>query len=177
MHGIGVWPFVVIGVMIGQRIAELVISARHLPRVRAMGGVEHGAGHFPFIVAGHTVFFLSFLVEVIHHGAHPGPLWPLWLGVWIIAQVLRYSAMHALGDRWNVRIWVVPGMAPVRLGPYRWLRHPNYLAVLMEFIAAPMMVGAWRTAILATVLNAPVLALRIRRENEALQRAAVDSSR
>jgi len=101
----------------------------------------------------------------------------LWLVVWVSAQALRYAAIHALGDRWNVRVVVVPGMAPVHSGIYRWLRHPNYLAVLMEFIAAPMMVGAWRTAILATVLNAPMLALRIRRENEALQRAAVDSSR
>jgi methyltransferase len=65
----------------------------------------------------------------------------------------------------------------VRSGPYRWLRHPNYVAIVMEFIAAPMMFGAWRTAILISVLNALALTVRIRCENDALQRAAVDSSR
>ena len=177
MHRYSLWPFVLIAVMIGQRISELIISARHAPRVRALGGVEYGGGHFPFIVAAHTLFFLCFLFEIFHHGAHPGPLWPLWLGVWVFAQVLRYSAMRSLGDRWNARICVVPGMAPVKSGPYRWLRHPNYLAVMLEFVVAPMMFGAWRTAIIASVLNAPVLAVRIRSENNALYRAAVDSSR
>ena len=177
MHGYSIWPFVIMTVMIGQRISELVISARHAPRVRALGGVEYGAGHFPFIVAAHVFFFLHFLFEIAHHGARPGPLWPLWLAVWIFAQVLRYSAMRSLGDRWNVRIWVVPGMAPVNTGPYRWLSHPNYLAVILEFVAAPMMFGAWRTAIIASLANAPVLAVRIRCENDALQRAAVASSR
>jgi methyltransferase len=177
VHRYSIWPVVLITVMIAQRISELVISARHAPRVRALGGVEYGAGHFPFIVAAHVLFFLLFLFEIVHHGAHPGPLWPLWLGVWTFAQVLRYSAMRSLGDRWNVRIWVVPGMAPVKTGPYRWLSHPNYLAVMLEFVAAPMMFGAWRTAILASLLNAPVLSVRIRCENDALQRAAVDSSR
>jgi len=177
MHGIGIWPFVMLIVMVGQRFAELVISARHRPRIRAMGGVEYGASHFPLIVAVHTLFPILLLFELAHHGVHPGPFWPLWLLVWILAQLLRYSAMRLLGDRWNVRIWVVPGMAPVQSGLYRWIRHPNYVAVVMEFIAVPMLFGAWRTAIAISVLNAPVPALRIRRENEALQRAAVDSSR
>ena len=174
---IGLWPWVIMGVMVAQRLAELTISARHIPRVRAMGGREYGVAHFPFIVAVHVLFPLMLIVELTHHHARPGPAWPLWLTVWLLAQVLRYSAIRALGDRWNVRVWVVPGLTPVRTGPYRWLRHPNYVAVVMEFIAAPMMFGAWRTAIAISLLNAAALTVRIRCENEALQRAAVESSR
>jgi methyltransferase len=174
---IGIWPWVIMGTMIAQRLGELVISARHVPRVRALGGREYGVAHFPFIVAVHVLFPLLLITELAHHHVQPGPAWPLWLVVWVLAQALRYAAIHALGDRWNVRVWVVPGMAPVRSGPYRWLRHPNYVAVVMEFIAAPMMFGAWRTAIVISLLNAAALTVRIRCENQALQRAAVESSR
>jgi methyltransferase len=94
-----------------------------------------------------------------------------------MANGLRYSAIATLGRRWSTRIFVIPGAPLVRGGPYRWLRHPNYVAVVVEFIAAPMLFGAWRTAVVIGVMNAAVLAVRIRCENDALQRAAVDSSR
>jgi methyltransferase len=174
---IGPWPFLLVGCTIVQRLFELAISARHRARVVAMGGVEYGARHFPFIVAVHVFFVLALGLEIALFRSRPGTAWPAWLALWLSAQLLRYSAIRALGDRWNVRVLVVPGMAPVRSGPYRWLRHPNYAAIVVEFIAAPMMFGAWRTALAASVLNAPVLAVRIRCENRALQRAAVDSSR
>jgi len=173
----GVWPYALIAVMIAQRVSEVVLSARHIPRVRALGGREYGRRHFPLIAAVHTLFPVALILEISFYDTRPGPSWPLWLGLWLVAQVLRYSAMRALGARWNVFVWVVPGMAPVRSGPYLWLRHPNYLAVVMEFIAAPMLFGAWRTAIVARGLNALALTVRIRCENRALQRAAVESSR
>jgi len=173
----GVWPLVLITVMIAQRFTELAISARHAARVRSRGGVEYGAGHFPAIVAVHVLFPILFLLELTHYPTHVSHEWPLWLGVWLLAQAFRYSAMRALGDRWNVRVWVIPGLEPVHTGPYRWLRHPNYVAVVLEFVAAPMMFGAWRTAIAIGVLNALALTARIRCENDALQRAAVKSSR
>lgn len=174
---IGAWPFVLIGLTIAQRMVELSISARHAVRVRALGGREYGLRHFPFIVAVHTLFPILLLVEIARYHVHPGPAWSAWLALWVGAQALRYSAIRALGDRWNVRILVVPGMALVRTGPYRWLRHPNYVAIVTEFIAAPMIFGAWRTAVVVSVLNALALSVRVRCENEALQRAAVDSSR
>ena len=119
----------------------------------------------------HTLFPLSLLGEVLWLGARPGPGWPLWLGLWLAAQGLRYWAMAALGESWNVRILVVPGAALVRRGPYRFLRHPNYLAVVVELIAAPMIFGAWRTAILASLLNLCALKVRIRAEEKALLQA------
>lgn len=171
------WPMVLVGFTIAQRIFELVISAVHRRRVLAMGAVEYGLRHFPFIVAVHVFFMLAIVFEVAFYHTHPGPMWPLWLALWVAAQAVRYAAIRALGDRWNVRVLVVPGMAPVRTGVYRWVRHPNYVAIVTEFIAAPMIFGAWRTAIVASALNAVALAVRIRCENAALQRAAVASSR
>jgi methyltransferase len=85
------------------------------------------------------------------------------------AQALRYAAMHALGERWNVRIIVLPDEPLVRSGPYRWLRHPNYVAVVVELIAAPLIFGAWRTAVVVSLLNAIALRTRIRVENDALR--------
>lgn len=176
-HWIGMGPAVLLAVMIGQRLGELYLSAKHLPYIRVHGGREYGAAHFPFIVAVHVLFPILFVIELTHHHPQRGAWWPLWLILFASAQMLRYSAIVALGERWNTRIFVLPDAPLVRTGPYRWVRHPNYVAVVIEFLAAPMLFGAWRTAIVIGVLNAAVLAVRIRCENDALQRAAVDSSR
>lgn len=161
-----------LAVAVAQRIGELLLSRRNAQRVRARGAREYGAGHFPFIVAVHVLFFACLAAEVVFLGARPGALWPLWLTLWVAAQALRYAAIHALGDRWNVRILVVPNEPPVRSGPYKFLRHPNYVAVVVELIAASLLFGAWRTAIAITLLNAIALRIRIRAENAVLVLAA-----
>jgi methyltransferase len=171
------WLVVMLAITILQRCGELFLSVRNTRRVRARGGREYGARHFPFIVAVHALFPFALLLEVTRLDARPGELWPVWLALWLGAQALRYAAIRALGERWNVRVWVIPGAAPVRSGIYRFLRHPNYVAVTIEFVALPLIFGAWRTAIGISVLGAMVLVPRIRCENAALQRAAVDSSR
>jgi methyltransferase len=170
-------PAVLLAVMIGQRLGELYISAKNLPFIRAHHGREYGAAHYPFIVAVHVLFPILFVFEVLHHPPHADALRPLWILLFAAAQMLRYTAMAALGQRWSTRVFVLPDLPRVDTGPYRWLRHPNYVAVVIEFVAAPMIFGAWRTAVLISVLNAAVLWVRIRCENDALQRAAVDSSR
>jgi methyltransferase len=175
--GIPIWPAILLAVMIGQRLGELYLTSRNLPYIRAHGGQEYGRAHFPLIIAVHTLFPIAFVFELLHWQTHPGPVWPLWLALFVAAQVLRYAAIIALGGRWSTRVFVVPGLPLVRTGPYRWLRHPNYAGVVIELVAAPMIFGAWRTALLIGVCNAAVLAVRIRCENDALQRAAVDSSR
>ena len=178
MHDwIDIGPALLLVVMIGQRLGELYLSAKHRPYILAHGGREYGASHFPFIVAVHVLFPIVFLVELARYHPHPGAWWPLWLFLFLAAQGLRYAAIAALGERWNARVFVLPDMPLVRTGPYRWLRHPNYVAVAIEFVAGPMIFGAWRTAAVISVLNAAVLAVRIRCENAALQRAAVESSR
>ena len=151
-----------------QRLAELLWSARNERRLAARGGREHAAGHFPLLVLVHVLFPILLVAEVLALGAEPGPLWPLWLVLWLAAQALRYAAVRALGERWTVRVWVLPGAPLVRSGPYRFLRHPNYVAVVLELLAAPMMFGAWRTALVISALNALALATRIRAEEKAL---------
>lgn len=152
-----------------QRVGELLHSARNTRRLVARGAREFGSGHFPLLVLVHVLFPLGLAAEVLALGARPGRLWAPWLGLWLAAQALRYAAVRALGPRWSVRILVLPGEPLVRHGPYRFLRHPNYLAVIVELLAAPLMFGAWRTAIAISVLNLFALWIRIRAEQTALQ--------
>jgi methyltransferase len=151
-----------------QRLLELRLSAKHAEILRARGAIEHGSGHFPLFVVLHTLLLVGMVVEVAWLGARPGALWPLWAALFLGAQALRYAAIRALGTFWNVRVLVVPGAPLVRSGPYRFLRHPNYVAVALELVAAPLIFGAWRTAIFVTLLNALALAVRIRCEDKAL---------
>ncbi len=153
-----------------QRIGELALSRRNLGRLRARGAREVGARHFPLFVLLHAAYPVLLALE-IRAGASPRAEWPLWLALWLGAQLLRFTAVRALGERWNVRIVVVPGEIPVTRGIYRWLRHPNYVAVVLEFIAAPMLFGAWRTALICSAANAAVLAVRIPAEERALREA------
>ena len=163
---------VFLAVVAAQRVGELVLSRRNAKRVRMRGARELSPGHFPFIIVVHVLFFVSLAGEVLLMGARPNRWWPLWLALWLAAQALRYSAVRALGDRWNTRIVVVPGEAPVTTGPYRFVRHPNYLAIVVEFVAGSLLFGAWRTAIAISLLNAIALRIRIRAENAALDAAA-----
>jgi methyltransferase len=160
-------------VVIVQRLAELALSARNGRRLLAQGAREYGRGHFPWIVTIHALFPLTLVAEIVWLGARPNAAAPLWLTLWTAAQVLRYAAVRALGERWNVRVLVLPGAPLVRRGPYRWLRHPNYLAVVVETVAGPMMFGAWRTALTFLIANLLALRVRVRCEERALELAGV----
>ena len=127
--------------LIAQRISELVLSAANRRRLLARGAREFGGGHFPLLVAVHVLLPLSLAGEVLVLGARPPAAWPLWLAAWLAAQALRYWAVATLGERWNVRVYVLPGVPLVTRGPYRFLRHPNYVAVVVELIAGPLMFG------------------------------------
>lgn len=152
-----------------QRAFELAVSAPRSRRLAARGAREFGAEHFPWIAALHAGYLASLALEVLALGTRPGPAAPAWLALWLAAQALRYAAMRALGERWNVRIWVEPGRARVREGLYRVLAHPNYLAVVLELVAGPMLFGAWRTALWVGIANAVALRRRIAVEERALR--------
>lgn len=160
-----------LGVLSLQRIAELALSARNLARLRERGAREVSAAHFPLFVLLHGGYPIALVTEVLA-GARPPGHWPWALALWLLAQALRVAAIRALGERWNVRIVVLPGAPPVRSGIYRWIRHPNYLAVVIEFLSAPLLFGAYWTAIAASLVNAAVLAVRIPAEERALEAAA-----
>ena len=152
-----------------ERLAELHISRRNGSRTLAQGGREYGASAFGVMAVVHTSFLLACGAEVLFlHRAFDARVGVPALALVLGAQALRWWTIVALGPRWNVRIIVVPGLAPVTTGPYRWLRHPNYLAVIVEIAALPLVHGAWLTALVFTVLNAGLLAARIRTEEAAL---------
>jgi methyltransferase len=160
-----------------QRVGELWLSRRNLARLVGRGAIEAHAGHFWMFVVLHAGYPIALVAEVVVGGARPPAAWPLWLATWLAAQALRVAAIRALGERWNVRIVVLPGAAPVRDGVYRWLAHPNYVAVALEFISAPLMFGAWRTAVACSALNALAMAVRIPAEERALRAAAESQPR
>jgi methyltransferase len=152
-----------------QRLGELVLARSHAAWARARGAIEFGAGHYPALVALHAVWLLAWPLEAWARGPALSPAAPLWLLVFLAAQVLRYAAIAALGRRWNTRILVLPGLPPIRRGPYRVLRHPNYVAVVLELAALPLMFGATITAALVGAANlALLLGVRIPAENRAL---------
>jgi methyltransferase len=162
--------FVVLVVLVAvERLVEMVVSKRNAAWSFAHGGVETGRGHYPVMVALHTGFLVAMLVEaIVRRPVVPGWLaWSMLLLV-LAAQGLRWWCIGTLGRRWNTRVIVVPGLPPVAAGPYRWLRHPNYVAVVVEGIALPLVHACWLTAAAFTLANAALLTARIRVENTAL---------
>jgi methyltransferase len=142
----------------GERIVELVVSTRNARWAFERGGMEFGRGHFGPMVALHTGLLLACLVEttVADRPFIPWLGWPM-LVIALASQVLRWWCIAALGRRWNTRVIVVPGLPLVLRGPYRWLRHPNYIVVIAEGIALPLVHSNWITAVAFTLLNAVLL--------------------
>ena len=152
-----------------QRLLELAYSRRNECRLRARGAIERGTGHYPVMVATHTLWLVSTLVEGLVRGPEIPAWWPVPLAAFLLVQPLRYWAILSLGANWNARILVVPGGKLVRSGPYRFFPHPNYGVVAVEILNFPLIFGAWITAIVFSLLNAALLYVRIRTENRALK--------
>jgi methyltransferase len=166
--------FVFAGVMLVglQRLLELRYSRRNERRLRARGAVERGSGHYPWMVAIHTLWLVSTLVEGLLRGPEIPSWWPVPLALFLLVQPLRYWAILSLKDNWNVRILVVPGGKLVRSGPYRYFPHPNYVVVAAEVLTFPLIFGAWITAVVFSILNSAFLYVRIRAEERALRELA-----
>jgi methyltransferase len=155
-----------------QRLAELLLSRRNERIAHSRGAVERGAGHYPFMVGLHVLWLVCTLVEGLARGPELPAYWPVPLALFLLVQPLRYWAILSLGPAWNTRILVVPGRELVARGPYRFVRHPNYVVVAVEILAFPLIFGAWATALVFTVLNAALLRVRIREEAKALEELA-----
>lgn len=156
-----------------ERLAELVVTRRNAAWSLAHGGVEHGRGHYRPMVALHGGLLAACLAEswLARRPFLPPIGWPMVAAV-LASQGLRWWCIATLGRSWNTRVIVVPGRALVRSGPYRWLRHPNYVGVVVEGAALPLVHTAWATAAAFTGLNALLLTVRIRCENAALAEVA-----
>lgn len=164
------WPtWAVLALSAVERLIELAVARRHEASVRADGAVEHGRGLTRCIMAFHATWFAAFAVEAaLRGGAVPvGPFGLL--GTALGLQALRWWCIGTLGRFWNTKVLVVPGTAPVRRGPYRWVRHPNYLVVAVEVALLPALCGCWWTAAVFGALNPLLLLLRIRQEDAALR--------
>ena len=155
-----------------ERLAELRVARRNAQWSHERGGREYGGGHYPAMVALHTALLAGCLIEVVlaHRGFVPALGWAM-LSIVVAAQALRWWCIRTLGPQWNTRILVVPGLPLITGGPYRWLRHPNYVAVIAEGIALPLVHSAWITATVFTAANAILLTARIRTEDAALANA------
>jgi methyltransferase len=162
--------FVLLVLAVGlERVAELAVSQRNIRWALARGGVEAGRNHYPAMVVLHVGLLVGSVIEVVVLNRVFLP----WLGATMLvcvalAQGLRWWCIATLGHQWNTRIVVVPGARRVVTGPYRYLRHPNYVAVVVEGFCLPMVHTAWITATVFTVCDAFLLRVRVREENRAL---------
>ncbi|HXK26389.1 MAG TPA: isoprenylcysteine carboxylmethyltransferase family protein [Myxococcota bacterium] len=160
---------VFLGLLAAERVLELALSRRNAARAFARGAFEIGQAHYRWMRLLHIAFFASCALEVLVSRRQIDLRLAIpMLALALAAQGLRYWAIATLGERWNVRVIVMPGQPVETGGPYRWLRHPNYLAVVIEGFAVPLAGGAWLTAIAFTALNAWLLCVRIRAEERAL---------
>ena len=148
-----------------QRVGELWLSRRNTRRLLADGAREHAPGHYPLIVAVHVLW-----LGALWWLAPLRPIDGFWLGMFVLVEIARVWVLASLGPRWTTRIIVLPEAPLIRRGPYRFFNHPNYLVVVAEIAVLPLVFGLWPVALAFTVLNAAVLAIRIRAENQALGR-------
>jgi methyltransferase len=150
-----------------ERLAELLIANRNTRKLLEEGGFEAAPRHYPLIVALHAAWLGGLWLMAWDRPVNPG-----WLAVFAVLQILRGWVLLTLGSRWTTRIIVVPGEALVRKGPYRLMSHPNYAVVVGEIAVLPLALGLPWYALVFSLLNGAVLAVRIRAENAALREAA-----
>lgn len=157
--------FAVLAFVTAQRLAELALARRNTAWLTAQGAVEHAPGHYPLIVAVHTGWLMGLWALGRRRRVSPG-----WLAAFGVLQATRVWVLATLGRRWTTRIIVLPGAPLVRRGPFRFLRHPNYTVVAGEIAVLPLAFGLPGFAAVFSILNAAVLSVRIRAENDALRR-------
>ena len=160
---IAIWH-VLVALIVLQRLIELMLARINTRNLRVAGGIEHGAGHYPLMVALHSVWIVSLVVFVPANAA----LNPILFVIFVGLQAARVWVINSLGRYWTTRVITVPGAPKVTRGPYRWLRHPNYMIVIAEIAVVPLIAGAWQLAIIFSVANAALLWHRVRIENAAL---------
>jgi methyltransferase len=155
---------VILGLVTLSRLVELPIAARNTARLKAVGGHEVAAGHYPLIVALHVAWLATLWAL-----APQRPISLPFLILFGFVQLARIWVVQTLGPRWTTRIIVVPGETLVARGPYKYLNHPNYAVVIAEIALLPLVFGLWPIALIFSLLNAAILTVRIREENRALR--------
>lgn len=163
------WIGILAVIIFSQRMAELYIARTNYSWSMNLGGQEFGRRHYPLFIIIHSGWLIGWIIEAYLVG-QASSYWYVWLCLFIMAQGLRYWCMASLGRYWNTRVLVIPGRASVCKGPYRFLAHPNYVAVAVEIMSVPMIFDAEVTAIIATFLNTMlILGIRLPAERTALK--------
>ena len=160
---------VILALVTVQRLGELVWAKRNMRRLLAKGAREEAPGHYPLIVLLHAAWLLG-----LWWLAWDAPVNLFWLAVFVVLQLLRLWVLATLGERWTTKIVVLPGAERITSGPFRFLNHPNYAVVIGEIAVLPLTFGLWLFGLIFSLLNAAVLFIRIRAENEALERAGAE---
>ncbi len=166
----GYTSFTILLVLVAiERIVELIISKRNLKWSFAQGGVEFGRSHYKYMVVIHLFLLVGSLIEVwvTKPSLNPTLSWTMFV-LALASQGLRWWCISSLGQRWNTLVVIIPGMPAITSGPYKWFKHPNYVAVVIEGFALPLVGFAWRTALIFSALNFFVLRARLKSENAAL---------
>lgn len=153
----------------GQRLVELFISRRNEKWMMEQGAHEFGNEHYRYIVLMHFFFLLSLLMEFYLFGKQLSPFWIVLIPLFMATQAIRIWALTSLGKYWNTKIIVLPNANIIRRGPYRFIKHPNYIIVSVELVVIPLLFDAYLTAVLFTLLNILLLSIRIPAEEKALK--------
>jgi methyltransferase len=163
---------ILLGTVAAERLAELTVSRRNVAWSITQGGKEYGRAHYPLMITLHVGLLVGAAAEVLFltRPFIPRLGWPM-LALVVLAQALRWTVIRTLGPHWTTRVIVIPGHRRIRSGPYRFASHPNYVAVVVEGFALPLVHSAWLTAALFAAVNLPLLSVRIRCEERALQEA------
>lgn len=146
-----------------QRLGELALSRYNTGRLLAQGAIEIAPGHYPLVVATHAAWLIALWVW-----GRDRDVDLIVLSIFVLLQILRLWVLTTLGPRWTTRIIVLPDTPMVTAGPYRYLSHPNYAIVAAEIAVLPLALHLYLMALVFTILNALVLAIRIRAETRAL---------
>jgi methyltransferase len=150
--------------LITQRLTELYISKRNEKWLLSNGAVEYGRAHYPYIVLLHTLFIIALIAE--YYAAGGEPISYIFLLFFVLLLAFKYWVLSSLGPYWNTRIYRIPGAVPVKKGPYRLFKHPNYVDVICEIAIIPLVFHLYYTAIIFSVLNAIMLTIRVKVENK-----------
>ena len=153
-----------ISFLILQRLSELYISSRNEKWLLANGAIQYGQSHYPYMVAMHTLFIISIITEYLLRTNTS--LDYVFLVLFIAVLLFKFWALSSLGKYWNTKIYRIPGIYPVKKGPYKLFKHPNYMEVVCEIAIIPLVFHLYYTAVIFTVLNAAMLTVRIRVENK-----------
>jgi methyltransferase len=152
--------------LIGQRLSELYVSSKNEKWLLQNGAVEYGKEHYPYMVSMHTLFIISLIAEYIYRGSSEVNYYLI--ALFFILILIKIIVISTLGNYWNTKIYKVPGTRPVATGIYKYIKHPNYVIVVLEIAIIPLAFHLYYTAIIFTILNALMLTVRIKKENEVL---------